>query len=78
VPVPWDFEKLRAWRETAGLTRERVCADTGISYPWLRALEGGTDPRRPSLATLTTLARYYGHEPGELLTDPTAPARASA
>ena len=63
----WDHAKLRAWREEAGLRRERVAADLEISYPWLVILEHGTGDRTPSLDILTRLAHYYGHEPGELL-----------
>jgi transcriptional regulator with XRE-family HTH domain len=69
----WDYAKLKSWRETAGLTREQVCADLqaaghGITFNWLLALEHGTTGNRsPGLDTLVVLARYYGHEPLELL-----------
>ena len=63
----WDHAKLRAWRDESGKRRERVAADLGISYPWLTILESGAGDRGPSLDVLIRLARYYGHEPGELL-----------
>jgi transcriptional regulator with XRE-family HTH domain len=63
----YDHAKLLAWRVEADLTREQVCVEVGVSFPWLSALERG-EGRAPSLAVLTRLARFYGHEPGELLT----------
>jgi Helix-turn-helix domain len=65
-----DHAKLRAWRDESGLTRDQVCArlqgqGVSIGYSWLAALEQGT--KRPSLELLVTLARFYGHEPAELL-----------
>lgn len=67
-PVLYDYAKLRAWRDQAGLDRTRAAADCGISYPWLRALEtGNLDDRAPSLATLDRIARYYGHHLSELI-----------
>ena len=65
-----DHAKLRTWRDEAGLTRDQVCSrllDQGVSigYSWLAALEQGT--KRPSLELLVALAKFYGHEPGELL-----------
>ena len=76
-PRSWDYAKLKSWRETAGLTREQVCADLqarypgrGITFNWLLALEHGTTGNRsPGLDTLAMLARYYGHEPLELVVD---------
>jgi transcriptional regulator with XRE-family HTH domain len=63
----YDNVKLRAWRHEAGLRREQVCVAVGISSGWLERLE--TQPySRPSLDLLTDLARFYGHEPAELLT----------
>ena len=62
----YDHELLRAWRDEAGLTRERVGVDLNMGASWLALLEQGG--RHPSLALLIRLARYYGHEPGELLT----------
>jgi transcriptional regulator with XRE-family HTH domain len=65
-PVPlYDHAKLRAWRDEAGLRRERVCADLEISASWLRELEIGAGS--PSVLILTRLAAYYGHQAGELL-----------
>ncbi len=55
---------LTQWRLESGKTREQVCAETGISYPYLRALErrGGN----PSGSILAKLASAYGHDIGEL------------
>jgi transcriptional regulator with XRE-family HTH domain len=58
-----DHEKLRAWR--GDVTREVVCAAVGLSANYLQRMESGE--RNPTLVVLTRLARYYGHEPGELL-----------
>lgn len=67
----YDPVKLRAWREQAHLSREQVCTQLGISYPWLAALEQGpSGDRQPSLQLLTQLAQLYGHQPGELLEVP--------
>lgn len=63
----YDFATLKRWRNEAGLTRERVCADLEISYPWLARLEAGNQDRAPSLALLNRLAAYYGHELHELI-----------
>jgi transcriptional regulator with XRE-family HTH domain len=63
----YDHELLRAWREQAGLSRERVGVDLSMGASWLALLEQGGPGRTPSLALLIRLARYYGHEPGELL-----------
>lgn len=68
----YDHAKLLAWRMEADLTREQVCVGVGISFPWLSALERG-EGRAPSLAVLDRLARFYGHEPGELLPGSTQP-----
>jgi transcriptional regulator with XRE-family HTH domain len=64
----YDFATLKRWRNEAGLTRERVCADLEISYPWLARLEAGNQDRAPSLALLNRLAIYYGHGLHELVT----------
>lgn len=58
-----DHAKLRAWR--GDVTREVVCAAVGLSANYLQRLESGE--RTPTLVVLTRLARYYGHDPGELL-----------
>ena len=63
----YDHTKLTAWRVEADLTREQVCVAVHVSHAWLSALETG-QAAAPSLAVLTRLARFYGHEPGELLT----------
>jgi transcriptional regulator with XRE-family HTH domain len=63
----YDHEKLRAWREERGLSRERVGVDNDLSAAWLQTLELGGERATPSLETLVKLARYYGHRPGELL-----------
>ncbi len=63
----YDHRKLRAWRDEAGVSRERVAADLELSAAWLQNLELGGPRGGPSLDTLVRLARYYGHEPGELL-----------
>jgi transcriptional regulator with XRE-family HTH domain len=62
----YDNAKLRTWRRDAGLSREQVWAGTGVGVSWLSELEQGA--ATPSLATLVALARFYGHEPAELLT----------
>ena len=71
-------EKLRAWREETGLRREQVCTHftddpdlPNLSFGWLAALEGGYNARQPSVQLLNALARYYGHDPGELLAEGT-------
>jgi transcriptional regulator with XRE-family HTH domain len=64
-PALYDPEKLRTWRAESGLTREQVCTRAGLSYPWLRKLERGEAD--PSLKLLVTLARFYGHDPAELI-----------
>ena len=64
----YNHELLRTWRDQAGITRERVGVDLGIGASWLGILENGGRGRVPSLELLVRLARYYGHEPGELLT----------
>ena len=61
----FDHAKLRSWREAAGLSRERVCVDVGISASFLGLLEVGL--RVPRVATVIKLADFFGHEPGELL-----------
>jgi transcriptional regulator with XRE-family HTH domain len=63
----FDHKKLRAWRDEAGLTIPQVCVATGLSHSWIYGLEQGYPYRRPSLDTLTILATFYGHQPGELL-----------
>jgi transcriptional regulator with XRE-family HTH domain len=71
---------LAAWREEAGLTRERVCSDitdlgvVSIGYIYLAKLESPTGDRTPSLGILTALAAYYGHDVRDLL----APAEAAS
>lgn len=63
----YDHAKLRAWRAEAGLTREEVWAGVGVSVAWLADLEQGRAGHAPSLDLLVRLARFYGHEPAELL-----------
>jgi transcriptional regulator with XRE-family HTH domain len=63
----YDHDKLRAWRAESGKSRERVCADLEFSAAWLAALETGQHRARPSVEMIVRLARYYGHQPGELL-----------
>lgn len=70
--ILYDPAVLRAWREDAGLKRERVCSDlqsTGVklSLNWLAQLEGGIAPGNPSLVLLTALAGYYGKDIRDLL-----------
>lgn len=69
-----DHVKLRAWREAAGLSREQVAVQTGLSCSWITALELGSNQHGPSLGVLRQLAGFYGHAPGELL----LPAQATA
>jgi transcriptional regulator with XRE-family HTH domain len=63
----YDYAKLRAWRDEAGLRRERVAVDLDMSARWLEQLELGR--KTPSVQLLTRLAAYYGHQAGELLMD---------
>jgi transcriptional regulator with XRE-family HTH domain len=63
----YDHQKLRAWREAAGLSLKDVTRSVDVSYPWLIQLEGGTARAQPSVQLLTALAELYGHHPGELL-----------
>jgi transcriptional regulator with XRE-family HTH domain len=67
----YDPATLKSWREDAGLSRERVCADleergTPVSFSWLMALENGSAQRSPSLAILSALAGYYRRDLSEL------------
>jgi transcriptional regulator with XRE-family HTH domain len=64
----YDHAKLRAWRNAAGLSREQVWAGVGVSVAWLAELEAGNARSSPSLDLLVRLARFYGHQPAELLT----------
>lgn len=69
TPPQYDHARLRAWRDEAGLTKERVAADlmdldVRITATWLNRLERGV--RTPSLGTLTALAAYYGRDMAEL------------
>jgi transcriptional regulator with XRE-family HTH domain len=65
-PAPlYDYAKLRAWRDEAGLRREQVAVDLSISARWLEALEVGR--KTPSVQMLSRLAAYYGHQAGELM-----------
>ena len=63
----YDHDLLRSWRKQAGLTRERVGADVGLSASWLGIIEQGAPGRGASMGLLIKLARYYGHELPELL-----------
>ena len=67
----FDHEKLRAWREEAHVSREVVCATTGLSFNYLQRLENG-QATKPTLTVIGRLASYYGHEPGELLVSASA------
>jgi transcriptional regulator with XRE-family HTH domain len=62
----YDHEKLRAWRDAAGLTRTEASHRAGIAYPTLADLEAGRY-RNPQLPMLTRLAELYGHPLAELL-----------
>jgi transcriptional regulator with XRE-family HTH domain len=65
---PWDYEKLRAWREATGRTRQTVAEANGIAESWLAMLETGkTGTRSAGVDTLAKLAAYYGHTLPELL-----------
>jgi transcriptional regulator with XRE-family HTH domain len=66
VPL-YDHRKLRAWRETAGLSPTQAAARIGVSYPWLIRMEAGGLGKQPSLAMLYRLAAAYGHHAAELL-----------
>lgn len=70
----YDASKLRAWREAAGLRREKVALDLDISAAWLGDVERGNPRTKPSLDLLHALARYYGHGAAELLDVPAAVA----
>ena len=62
----YDHEKLRAWRDEAGLTRTEASHAVGIAYPTLADLEAGR-ARNPTLEMLTKLAGLYGHPLAEML-----------
>ncbi len=62
--------RLRAARESSGLTQAQAAAELGVSRPLLIAIEKGT--REPSPAELVKLARIYGKPISELLR-PTPP-----
>lgn len=38
----WDHERLRAARRLAGVRREDICSQLGISYDTIRRYEAGT------------------------------------
>ncbi len=63
----YNYWLLGRWLIESGKTREQVCAEAGVSYPYLRHLErnGGN----PSAAILARLAETYGHDIGELYAD---------
>lgn len=62
--------RLRAARDSLGLTQAQVAAELGVSRPLLIAIEKGT--REPSPAELVRLAEIYGRPVSELLR-PTPP-----
>lgn len=64
TPPLYDHARLRAWREEAGLSKERVAADLEITATWLARVERGV--RTASIPTLAALAAYYGHDMAEL------------
>ena len=61
----FDYPKICAWREAAGLSREQVSVGAQISCSYLAAIEVGT--RAPRLPVIVRLAEFFGHEPGELV-----------
>lgn len=56
---------LRTHRLAAKLSQERVALEVGLDRTFLSLLERGR--RRPSLATIFMLARYFGIEPSDLV-----------
>jgi transcriptional regulator with XRE-family HTH domain len=69
LPV-FDHARLRAWRDETGLRLETVADRSGVSYPYLRALEdqGGN----PSGAVCAAVAAVYGKPLAELFLFPVA------
>lgn len=58
--------RLRARRESCGLTTRQLAAAAGISQSAVTHLECGRRTR-PGYGTLAALARALGCEPGELM-----------
>jgi Zn-dependent peptidase ImmA (M78 family)/DNA-binding XRE family transcriptional regulator len=57
--------RLRAARESSGLTQAQAASELGVSRPLLIAIEKGT--REPSSEEIVRLAEIYGRPVGELL-----------
>jgi transcriptional regulator with XRE-family HTH domain len=64
--------RLRAAREAAGLSRERVALDIGRSYESVASYELGRVT--PPLEVLGTLAALYGVQTADLLDAEAVPA----
>lgn len=67
LPAPEDLvpNRLRGWREKAGLTQEEAAAALGEELVTVVALESA--PLPPGPVWLARLARLYGATPGYLL-----------
>ena len=60
-----DHDRLNAARKAAGLRREQICADMGISYITLARWETGLT--EPSFTMGLRLAELVGCDPRELV-----------
>ena len=68
--------RLRAARESRGLTQAQAASELGVSRPLLIAIEKGT--RDPSSEEIVKLAEIYGRPVGELLRSAPPPVAISA
>jgi transcriptional regulator with XRE-family HTH domain len=56
--------RLRTWRERKALTQDELAELAGVSRQTVVKLEGGLEPRPP---TIRKLAKALGVEPSELM-----------
>jgi transcriptional regulator with XRE-family HTH domain len=67
-------ERLKRYREDAGLTPSELAAESGIAKSYLSALENGeAHQRRPSADTMYRLAKALGVAMSDLLGRPILP-----
>lgn len=72
--VPHLGERLKAIRETAGLSQQEVAFRSGLSISMVGQLEQGLK-RDPRLSTLLALAEGFGLTLGQLMDQLTAPPK---
>ena len=63
-----DGKKIKALRETAGLTGEQLGNDIGISQSMIAHIERGF--KQPNIETLARMANVFGVTVDELLKKP--------